>query len=130
MARCLVTRWMRTAVVVLCGALIVTQTACTSFRPLPDATTSIDSVVPGDRVQITKKNGDVVSFTVDEIDASQIKGDDLAVARDDIQAMSVRRFSGGKTLVLTVAILAFVGYEVGTGLEDTFRFSDRRLTRR
>ncbi|MCL6257486.1 hypothetical protein M3O96_00180 [Aquiflexum sp. TKW24L] len=112
--------------------------SCTSYKNVvessgPDKTSGIplETLQPGDKVKITKKDGSKVYLVFERVEDSQIFGEihrdsaasgsfkhyDSSIPLEEIQQIELKKFSLGKTLgiPLGAAALAFVLYIMAFG---------------
>jgi hypothetical protein len=112
---------------VLLMVAIFGTAACTTMRsePPPAGSNGPSSVAVGDRVRVTKRNGEALTFDVTGVTANSLEGtnrsgDVLAVALDDLASLEVRRLAPGRIGALVGALLFAV---LGVNwLEDNVAF--------
>jgi hypothetical protein len=99
-------------------ALIITLAyalaACTSLQgvPMPPDPGKTPAVKVGEKVEVTKKNGDIVQFRVTAVEPDALVGKDVRVAYSDIGILQVERTDPAQT---NVAVWVTVGV-ILTGL--------------
>lgn len=100
-----------------CGALalaaVLAAGGCTSFKTveLPPGTLKEEIVAgnvvkPGDRIRVTRRVGEPVSFRVTGIRDGLLLGEGVSVAIEEIEALESREYSAGKTVALVGGISA------------------------
>jgi len=85
---------------------------CTIYQPvaggednLPSRIRAENLIHEGDRVEIRTIDDTKYKFKVLEVDEEIVRGDAVSVRIDDIAALSVRRFSGQRTVALVVVVI-------------------------
>ncbi len=89
--------------------LLVIGSGCTTTQRLSSTSAGIVSsrVVAGDKVIITKTDGNVVKMKVDDVTSTGLDGDGKFVAYRDMLNIAVKRVDSEKTTknVLTVVVI-------------------------
>jgi hypothetical protein len=88
---------------------------CTAMSPLPaaDRGTVMAQVAVGDEIEVTRKDGQVLHFTVIRIDESGISGRGKFVAYADIQSVRIVHLETGKTLLVVVGFVVLLFGAIG-----------------
>jgi hypothetical protein len=78
--------------------------------PISDRENMANQLVVGDKVEVTRKNGDIVKFRLEQISESGINGEGHAIAYDDMQQLRVAQSTGSnvdnKRMWLMLGLLA------------------------
>ena len=103
--------------------VLITFTAgCSTMQPLSstDLTTVASQVSAGDKVEITRTDGETLKFKVSEISDNGITGDDIFVAYTDILKIKVQQSSNNRKSNILIVALTAVGVLmlIGLALED------------
>lgn len=99
MNRCV--RWLVTPIAVLAFS------GCTSLQPLTlDSARQAGTLKRGDQVQLVTRSGQEMQFAIDQVDALGLTGAGQRVAFEDIQNISRKQVSVGKTTLLALGIVA------------------------
>jgi endonuclease YncB( thermonuclease family) len=116
-----------TCLVCALSASAVATAGCTSMHRVSVGTTATQPASkrfgPGDTVRITMNDGRRIRFTVQTVDATAITGKGTRYDLADIRTIERREFSGTKTTVLVVGILAgwfFLAYAAAVAQLATF----------
>jgi hypothetical protein len=112
--------------------------SCTSYKNViktsePDKTSGIplESLQPGDKVKLTKKDGSKVYIVFDRVEDSKIFGEihrdsaasgnfdhyNSSITLEEIQSIELKKFSLGKTIAIPLgtAAIAFILYILAFG---------------
>lgn len=90
--------------------------ACTVMRPLTVNPTQLRSTLnQGDRVAVTTTNGQQLQFTIEEINEQGLHGDGQNIAYSDIQGISRKETSTGRTVLLAIGVVAVGAAAAGGG---------------
>jgi uncharacterized OB-fold protein len=87
----------------------ITQIDTGRIVTLPSPTSVASQVKIGDKVEITKKNGAVVKFKVDNIWQTGLSGDGKSVVFRDIVQILITQFDSGKTVTLVAGVAVVAG---------------------
>ena len=76
---------------IICTILAAFTVACTSMRTIPvtDGETLSSQVSVGEKIEVTRHNGDIVNFTLHEITESGIGGNEYFIRFHDIEQIRV-----------------------------------------
>lgn len=98
----------RVLVFILCMSL---ASGCTTFKSLApaDAQSAQSLIKPGDEIRLTTKDGKVREFTLKEVTARQLVGQNESVNLTEISKIERREFSTGKTVTLAIASVIILG---------------------
>jgi hypothetical protein len=113
--------YLSTIAVFLC--LFAAGCTTTSKVPATSWSTLSTRIDPGDRVTITKSDGQEVKFKVTEVDSQGVTGAGQYVAYADMREVLLTEYDSGKTteVVLGVAGGIAIGYFVLEKIADAFR---------
>jgi hypothetical protein len=95
-------------------ACLLASSACTTLQPtlaLPVSNLESASIGSGDRIEVTTVSGQRIAFVVGELTGAGISGamksgESVMIEYENIAALSVRRFSAGKTAGLAAGAAA------------------------
>ena len=94
------TRWLVTPVAALAFS------GCTTMQPLTiDSARLASTLKRGDDVQLVTKSGQEMQFAIDQIDANGVQGAGQTVAYNDIQSISRKQISVGRTALLALGVI-------------------------
>ncbi len=122
-------RWTRIVAMLVVVSML---SACVSYQPIGIQTSSGGDVqlsapiVPGDRVRIVRKSGEVSTFRVVVVEEERISSDTMTYEFDDIESIEVQRASDERTtLILVIGIIVIasafaLANEVEEGIECIF----------
>src|SRR6185503_17435480 len=80
---------------------------CTTMHPLAlDSASLSKSLKRGDHVEVVTTKGQELQFAVDSVDAQGVQGGGQRVAYNDIQSISRKEVSAGRTALVAVGIIA------------------------
>jgi hypothetical protein len=95
--------------------MVLPLNGCTITSPVDGGNDDLPSriraqhlISEGDRVKIRTVDDREYRFKVRDVDDEFVRGDDVSVRIDDIAALSVRRFSGQRTVALVVVVILSV----------------------
>ena len=108
---------------IICIILVTFTVACTSMQTIPltdrEALTSLISV--GEKVEVTRHDGEVSTFIVDQFSESGIGGDGYFVEYDDIEQIRVARDTGSiddSKMLWIILGIALVIVALGNGPQE------------
>lgn len=94
-------------------AAVLMLGGCTSFKTvdlpadtLPGEIVAGNVVKPGDRVRVTRRGAEPVSFRVTEVRDGLLLGKGVSVPIDEIETLESREYSTGKTVALAGGVSA------------------------
>jgi hypothetical protein len=109
--------WKRYVALMLCVALATPS--CTTLRDVPVHEASAQGISQqvqrGDVVRVTLRSGGQKEFKVTSVGTDALLGKNVSVPYEDIQTLQKRKFSGGKSglvvlgVVATVALIGLAG---------------------
>ena len=102
---------------IACLVFVTLSTACTIMQPLSatgDQTLS-SQIEVGDKVEITRADGSVLTFKVSDVSVSGIGGGGEFVAYSDIRQVSIRQVRMGPTVGIIVGIVVVAALVGGGG---------------
>lgn len=96
----------------VCLALV----GCTTLQPLAvDSAKLSQSLKRGDHVELVTTKGQQLQFAIDAVDDKGLQGEGQRVAYNDIQSISRKEISAGRTALVAVGIIAVGALAAGGG---------------
>lgn len=84
----------------------MTFSGCTTLQPLAvDSTRLASQLKQGDDVQLVTTGGQELAFSIDQIDAGGLQGAGQRIAFSDIQRISRKQVSLGRTTLLALGVI-------------------------
>jgi hypothetical protein len=85
----------------------LTFSACTTLQPLAvDSTRLARTLKQGDEVHLVTVRGQALQFEIERLDNQGIQGNGQRVAYEDIQSISRKQISAGRTTLLALGVVA------------------------
>ena len=89
---------------------------CMTAQPLSAEGTQLSQTLkPNDRVEVATTSGQRLKFKVETIDANGLQGAGHNVAFEDIESISLRKVSVGRTALVAVGVAAVAAVAGGGG---------------
>ena len=89
---------------------------CTTLQPLAvDPARLASQLKQGDNVQLVTTGGQQLAFSIEQIDASGMQGAGQRVAFNDIQSISRKQISMGRTALLALGVIGAGALAAGGG---------------
>jgi len=99
-------------------AMIATMafSGCTTLQPLAvDSARLASQLKQGDDVQLVTTGGQQLAFSIEQIDAGGLQGAGQRVAFNDIQSISRKQISMGRTALLALGVIGAGALAAGGG---------------
>ena len=94
---------------------VLSLAACTTLQTVPAGqNTYANTVMRGDQVRVTTRDGRVHQFKVNDVTANEFSGDGQTVAFADVTQLEKRQPATGKTVAL-IAIIVGLGVAAAAG---------------
>jgi len=89
---------------------------CTTLQPLAvDSTRLANQLKQGDDVQLVTTAGQELAFSIDQVDADGLRGAGQRIAFNDIQRISRKQISLGRTTLLALGVIGAGALAAGGG---------------
>jgi hypothetical protein len=85
----------------------LTFSACTTLQPLAvDSSRLARTLKTGDQVHLVTVRGQTLQFEIEQLDEQGMRGGGQQVAFEDIQSISRKQISAGRTTLLALGVVA------------------------
>lgn len=89
---------------------------CTTLQPLAaDSSRLAGTLKQGDEVQLVTTSGQTLRFAIEQVDEQGVHGAGQRVAYDEIQSISRKKISVGRTTLLALGVVAAGALAAGGG---------------